>query len=284
MKYHTLKYLLIAILFCCAQTLTYAQYEFLKLQEGVRYIKQTEHSGKEGAVSAKPKSEKYYDEQGRLTRLQYRADNYSTYTYPDEQTVVEDNVMNNYTTTYTISKNNQRTEIRLKRTPRAEGETVFVNSPPEPMISTVTVDCDSLFQDIPRSKPAKEGLDHILIIDEFEDGSRQLLAYFKHMRYGTMILNRITTYTPLENNEGLSVKRSYYAKRKNAYLTRQLIENEYGHRVQSLKDYPFYRPTGEELAPRYEYELDEKGNWIKQTNVKMEEGKVWYMEQQIQYY
>lgn len=146
-----------------------------------------------------------------------------------------------------------------------------------------TFNGDSLFSNVPYSLKVDENTAYVTIY-EFKDleSKKEYISYSypKRDKYNNCSLLYINSV--IRNGKEGYIHRRFESVDGGKYLTRQNIIDKNGSLIRHLGIKKLVEPTNE-VSNKYEYEYDEKNNWIQQF-VFSEKGKVLNAERKIEYY
>jgi len=245
--------------------------------EGVKSITFIEHRGKTEKKERKISKTLIFDKSGILSNVKFKS--YETkYQSKDGKLIMKRTDVENCTQSYEITI--LEDEHILRSTDISKGQSGCPFAPDYPVFGGLNF--DTLFQDIEQIIP-KKGKEYYMLVRKFskEKNSRLDLSYIGSFRSNSLKLSTITERLILD--DGLVLVRIYARSNTKILLQEQKVEDKHGAYITTL-DKNFLFTDSQGAQPRYDYEYDAKGNWIRRTPKIMKEGRIWYDERKITYH
>lgn len=268
---------ILTIILISFTTVIFAQNFLLEETKGIRSIAYITHKGNTGAVKTTINKTFEYHPSGLISKVKYKT-SASTYEESEGTLIYKNANTPNCILKHEIIKNEKEYILKTSEVPPPNNQKSECSYSPEyPVFGNEKF--DSLFQDVEITLP-KMGRVHYVMKRRFlEEGGFMDISYVKN--YGKLKLSIIKKHTFL--NDELVLVQLFARSGSNIYLEEQKVEDKHGSYIKKIKTKEVYQPS-ENAVSNYDYEYDEKGNWIKKSSKFPKEGKVYFEERKILYY
>lgn len=265
-----------------------AQSNFFEKQKGVKRIKHTKRAGDTKKPQFFYESEEFFDEEGSLIRVHRGPKSEINYIYQND-TIIQVSTVADCSSAWFY-----HSQVAGNKTYHSNGRYLGINywgatcdqydAIDYPIEGTLNF--NDTFPNVIRSLELVEEFYKTISIAEYYNDSSNILVYnydlFKDSsQYKLSSISRqIKIY---EEHILVQILRIEKDGERNIILTYQAIKDEQGTYTDFLDKNKLFKPPNK-IDPKYKYDFDEKGNWIKRTLINPKPNRMEESYREYEYY